>query len=302
MREDGTGIATMALVPLTSGPSGLTLTAPGDQVGTVGTPVSVSASGTDPDNGILSFTALGLPPGVTLDPLTGAFGGTGDQIDGKGVAVSLALEATDPGDSVTFTAVGLPPGLTIASDGVVSGIPTTLGITRVDVTVTDTAGHTAFLSFAWRITYAPFTCAVDRPTKTLSWTDQGVTTYQIRHTVDGVETFLKTVNGGATTTSIPKLYGTYRVTYTKAGVSYSTTCDGPALPPSQFACSIDVPTSTLSWTDQGANSYSVRRIVNSVEQFVGTTSALSMVITMPTVTHTVRFNDAGTQYTTACSP
>jgi CSLREA domain-containing protein len=341
MREDGTGVATMALAQLSAPPSGLTLTVPGDQTGTVGTPVSLAATGSDPDGGILSFTALGLPAGVTLDPLTGEFSGTpttpgtsivsvlltdgpewrqatftwtvngnaapvitdpGDQIDGKGVAMSLPLAATDPdGDSMTFTAAGLPAGLSIASDGVVSGTPTTLGVTRVDLTVTDTAGNASILSFAWQITYAPFTCAVDRPTKTLSWTDQGATSYQIRHTVDGVETFLKTVNG-ATTTSIPKLYGTYRVTYTKNGVAYSTTCDGPALPPSQFACSIDVATSTLSWTDQGANSYSVKRIVNGVEQFVGTTSALSMVITMPTVTHTVTFSDSGTKYTTSCSP
>jgi hypothetical protein len=341
LREDGTGVATMALVPPDQTPTGLTLVVPANQLGTVGTPVDVQASATDPDLGILSFSAIGLPPGVVLDPRTGHFAGTptvagfwfvnllvtdglewransfswavsptnsapavtnpGDQRDVIGVPTATTIAATDPdGDALTFTATGLPAGLSISPGGAISGTPTTVGTTRTEVTVADTAGHTTSMSFAWEITHPPFTCSVDRATRTLSWTDQGASSYQIRHTVDGVESYLKQVSG--LSTPVSALYGTYRVTYSRNGIKFDTTCDGPALPPSLFACHIDVPTSTLSWTDQGALSYSIRRIVNGVETYLGSVSGLSTTITMPTATHSVTYNDSGTKVTTICSP
>jgi Putative Ig domain len=225
----------------------------------------------------------------------------GDQRDVIGVPTATTIAATDPdGDALTFTATGLPAGLSFSPGGAISGTPTTVGTTRTEVTVADTAGHTTSMSFAWEITHPPFTCSVDRATRTLSWTDQGASSYQIRHTVDGVESYLKQVSG--LSTPVSALYGTYRVTYSRNGIKFDTTCDGPALPPSLFACHIDVPTSTLSWTDQGALSYSIRRIVNGVETYLGSVSGLSTTITMPTATHSVTYNDSGTKVTTICSP
>lgn len=68
--------------------------------------------------------------------------------------VSLSLSSGDPdGDSLTFSASGLPDGLTIGADnGVISGWPTTLGSSTVEVTVRDGQGASATQRLTWRVT------------------------------------------------------------------------------------------------------------------------------------------------------
>ncbi|HKS36226.1 MAG TPA: LamG-like jellyroll fold domain-containing protein, partial [Verrucomicrobiae bacterium] len=77
----------------------------------------------------------------------------GNQISVVGNAVSRQMQATDPnGDLLTWSASGLPPGLSIdPSTGLISGIPTTVGVYSSTVTVTD--GNTAPVSrgFTWTI-------------------------------------------------------------------------------------------------------------------------------------------------------
>jgi len=70
-----------------------------------------------------------------------------------GTSTSVQLQATDPnGDLLTWSATGLPPGLSIQpSNGLVTGIPTTVGDYAPVVTVSD--NHTAPVSagFSFRI-------------------------------------------------------------------------------------------------------------------------------------------------------
>jgi hypothetical protein len=53
------------------------VTAPPDQTGTENTAVSgVSVSATDADGDTLTYAATNLPPGLSIDPVTGAITGT----------------------------------------------------------------------------------------------------------------------------------------------------------------------------------------------------------------------------------
>jgi hypothetical protein len=54
-----------------------TLTNPGNRSSTVGQPTSVQLTGSDPEGRPLSFTATGLPPGLSLMASTGYISGTG---------------------------------------------------------------------------------------------------------------------------------------------------------------------------------------------------------------------------------
>jgi hypothetical protein len=74
-------------------------------------------------------------------------------------SVVLQLVATDPaGLALTFSAIGLPPGLSIApSTGLISGIPTTVGVYNVTAKVTNTASLSASQTFTWTILALPTT-------------------------------------------------------------------------------------------------------------------------------------------------
>ncbi len=52
------------------------LAQPGDQVSTIGQPVSLSLVASDPNGDVLGYAATGLPPGLSIDPSTGLIGGT----------------------------------------------------------------------------------------------------------------------------------------------------------------------------------------------------------------------------------
>ncbi|TCO62166.1 S8 family peptidase [Actinocrispum wychmicini] len=80
----------------------------------------------------------------------------GNQTSTAGTPVTLAIRATDPqSDPLTYTATGLPAGLTInAGTGVISGAPTTAGVSTVTVTAKDPGGNTGSASFSWKVTAA----------------------------------------------------------------------------------------------------------------------------------------------------
>lgn len=130
---------------------------PGDQLNAVGDAVSLSLNAYDPDGDTLTYSASGLPAGVSLDATMGVISGTaaaaandavtvsasdgtlatsqtfnwmvtnnqasvvnpGDQTNSEGDTVSLPITATFPnGQSASsFTATGLPTGLSIGSTG-----------------------------------------------------------------------------------------------------------------------------------------------------------------------------------------
>ncbi len=130
------------------------LAAPGDQSNVAGDVVSLPLTATDANGLPLTFSAIGLPQGLSVDANSGAISGTlpasaananpyqvsvtasdgtnsatqaftwsvaalalaapDDQDNQEGSSVSLQLQATDVGGTPTFSAVGLPPGLTVA--------------------------------------------------------------------------------------------------------------------------------------------------------------------------------------------
>ncbi|MEM9529789.1 MAG: putative Ig domain-containing protein [Pseudomonadota bacterium] len=168
---------------------------PGDQQGTVGDAVLLDLNASDPDGDDLTFDASNLPPGLSLAPGSGRISGTliaggsyavnvsvtdgnggsdeqsltftvntppnlqnpGSQLTTIGASVSLQLVASDSdGDGLSFDATGLPPGLSIAAaSGLISGSPSTAGVSSVTVEVFDGAGGAAEVVFTWVINAPP---------------------------------------------------------------------------------------------------------------------------------------------------
>ena len=89
--------------------------------------------------------------------------------------------------------------------------------------VTETTGATTFTTCDGPDAGPPaFTCQVDAQTGTLSWTDQGASTYYIRHMLEGSDTYLGSSDTLEYTISTPD--GTYKVTYIDSGQQVFTTC------------------------------------------------------------------------------
>ena len=136
----------------------------------------------------------------------------GSQSSGTGVAVNLAISASDPnGDSLRFSAGGLPGGLSINQyTGVITGTPAAPGTFNATVTVND-GDLSASTGFTWGIgdtnpPSAPATLTANAVSSTqinLSWSaatdDVGVTGYQIERCAGAGCTFAPLIT--VTTTS-----------------------------------------------------------------------------------------------------
>jgi putative Ig domain-containing protein len=98
---------TMPVTPTGPGKAAPTVsvTSPGNESGTVGSPVDVQIYASDTDGGALTYAAAALPTGVLID----------------------------------------------ATDGLITGTPTTAGSTTVTVTAADATGVTGSASFTWTI-------------------------------------------------------------------------------------------------------------------------------------------------------
>ncbi len=127
--------------------------------------------GTDPDNpdslyllasGYDMATGLGTPIGNVLGPslckvrapiYTVTVANPGGQTSTAGKAVALPIHATDSGGApLAYTASGLPPGLTInATNGVISGTPTTPGTFTITVSAGDQFANSNHTTFGWTI-------------------------------------------------------------------------------------------------------------------------------------------------------
>jgi hypothetical protein len=141
------------------------------------TPVTMTGSGGA--GGPYTFSASGLPPGVTMasngtisgtPTASGTYNYTVTVTDSAGnhgtvhcsvtvnqpiTGTCVTINATQgvaitpvtmtasggAGGPYTFSASGLPPGLTMSSSGTISGTPTTSGAYNYTVTVTDSAGN-----------------------------------------------------------------------------------------------------------------------------------------------------------------
>ena len=108
-----------------------TITTPGDQADAEGDSVSLAIAANDPSGDTLTYTARGLPPGLKIDPTTGAISGT--------IYYSDAEDSSDPSQS--------------------------LGNYAVEVTAFNNMGGSATVDFNWTIsdTLQPPTLVVIDP-------------------------------------------------------------------------------------------------------------------------------------------
>ena len=90
----------------------VSITNPGNQAGIVGTPVSLQIQASDTDGGALSYSATGLPAGLSIDSSTGLISGTSPTAGTSNVTVR-ATDATGPSQSTSFAwtvnSGGTPP-------------------------------------------------------------------------------------------------------------------------------------------------------------------------------------------------
>lgn len=106
---------TLATHPLYTCPTGhggggatVTVTDPGNQTGTVGTPVNLQIQARDSDDGTLTYSASGLPDGLSINPTTGLITGTPASASTASVTVTAA-DASGQSDTATFTWSVLAP-------------------------------------------------------------------------------------------------------------------------------------------------------------------------------------------------
>lgn len=75
---------------------------PGNQAGTVGSPASLQISATDTAGGTLSYRATGLPAGLSINSSTGLISGT-PTAAGTSNVTATATDSTGPSGSTSFT-------------------------------------------------------------------------------------------------------------------------------------------------------------------------------------------------------
>jgi hypothetical protein len=169
----------------------VSVTNPGTQSSTTGNPVSLQIAGADSSpTAALSYSATGLPPGLSIGTSNGQITGTpttagtysvmvsatddanyaastvfnwdisnavgitnpGTQSSTTGNPVSVQIRGTDSGGlTLTYSASGLPPGLSISSGGRITGSPTTGGSFSVTVSAQDSTGADGATPFIWNV-------------------------------------------------------------------------------------------------------------------------------------------------------
>jgi hypothetical protein len=86
------------------------LTNPGSQTGTVGTPVSLQIHATDPNGQAVTYSAAGLPDGLTINHSTGLISGAPTRANpdggGIGLAFTVTVTATNSAGFSSSTAFG----------------------------------------------------------------------------------------------------------------------------------------------------------------------------------------------------
>jgi O-glycosyl hydrolase len=149
---DGTGASGSASFTWTIGNGGgntVTVTNPGSQTGTVGTAASLQIMATDSGSGqTLTYSATGLPAGLSINSSTGLISGTPTAAATSNVTVT-ATDGTGASGSASFTwTIGTGGGACTATYSLVNSWP---GGFQAGVTVTN--GSTARTSWTVSFTF-----------------------------------------------------------------------------------------------------------------------------------------------------
>ncbi|MCE7004808.1 proprotein convertase P-domain-containing protein [Kibdelosporangium philippinense] len=136
------------------------------------TPNKVTNPGANTPNLLLRVNTTPSPTVSVTNP--------GTQNTTVGSSVNLQLSASGGTAPYTWSATGLPAGLSLgASNGLITGAPTTAGTYNVIVTATATAGGSGSTSFTWTVgtvqTCAPQTNGTDVAIPDLSTVTSAVT-------------------------------------------------------------------------------------------------------------------------------
>ena len=147
---DALGLPTGASISSTGvGTSELTWTPESNDV--TNSPFNITITATDGDGASSSIPLLIVVSavGANQDPL---IINPDQQLGTVDDAVSLQIQASDPDDDpLTYGAQNLPGGLSINSDGLITGVLTTVGISSVTVSVDDSNSGTDSIEFDWLV-------------------------------------------------------------------------------------------------------------------------------------------------------
>lgn len=83
------------------------MTAPADQASAEGQAISLAVGGFDPDGDTVTWSATGLPPGLSIAPASGVISGTISYDASPGSPYSVTVRLTDDGSPTLWTEVGL---------------------------------------------------------------------------------------------------------------------------------------------------------------------------------------------------
>jgi YVTN family beta-propeller protein len=150
----------------------------------------------------------------------------GDQNSVVNLAISPALQirATDANRSqaLTYSATGLPQGLSINATGLITGVPTAVGVDTVTITVTDSGGDAATMQFVWTIRDDPTIIVINNPGPQVGEVTMPVNLQIQSHggvngltfTASGLPTGLSINAGSGLITGVPTAANTFNVTVT----------------------------------------------------------------------------------------
>ena len=228
---DGTHTAsTSSGFPLTVGGNTVTMTNPGTQSTMAGTTMNLPISASDSDSSqTLTYSASGLPAGLTINGTSGVISGSPTAVGSKSVTVT-AKDTTGASASATFTwtisARSTSTAVSCAPSSITAGSPTTC-----TGTVTDTSGGTASTPTG-TVSFTPVGSCTLAGTGTTG-TASCHTTYT--PTTPGTQTI--TANYGGDATHAPSNSSGYVLTVTSPAGPSGPSPSGPtpALPQDQTA-------------------------------------------------------------------
>jgi uncharacterized membrane protein YgcG len=92
------------------GGSSVAVTNPGNQTTTVGSPASLQVHASDSNGYALTYTASGLPHGLTINPSTGLISGTPEDIGESAVTIQAEDTSGESGSTSFAWTISSPPG------------------------------------------------------------------------------------------------------------------------------------------------------------------------------------------------